>query len=89
MKARIEHTGDPNVNLDLVSKRHASFKASIGPVNDAMSKLDKLVNIDAERPLDSVTRAVFNEIDEKLFGFRIELPKAIFVIGGTGAGKGT
>jgi len=88
MKARIQHN-DPNANLELVSKRHSSFNSSIGPVNDIMSKLEKLITINAERPLDSVTRAIFNEIDEKLFGHRIELPKAVFVVGGPGAGKGT
>jgi hypothetical protein len=76
MKARIQHN-DPNANLELISKRHSAFNSSIGPVNDIMSKLEKLVTINAERPLDSVTRAIFNEIDEKLFGHRIELPKAV------------
>jgi adenylate kinase len=47
------------------------------------------VKIDAERPTTSVFRQICNELEEKLFGKRFETPKAIFVVGGPGAGKGT
>jgi hypothetical protein len=46
-----------------------------------------LINIDAEKSLDVVSRQVVNEVRQAIFGVRIELPKVIFVVGGPGAGK--
>lgn len=54
-----------------------------------MKNLEKYVRIDASRPVASVCRQMVNELEEKLFGIRFGLPKAIFVVGGPGAGKGT
>ncbi len=73
----------------MVKKRHATFHKNIKPVKEKMRELGKCVEIDAERPEASVWRQLRNELEEKLFGKRFGLPKAIFVVGGPGAGKGT
>lgn len=86
---RMEFRNDPNDDFDLIKKRHTVFNENISKVNEKMKELNKYVKIDAERPLDSVWRQVQCELEEKLFGKRYGKPKAVFVVGGPGAGKGT
>lgn len=47
------------------------------------------MQINAERSTEVVSRQVQNQVDQVLFGKRIEMPKVVFVVGGPGAGKGT
>jgi adenylate kinase family enzyme len=86
---RLEFRNDPNEDFELVKKRHETFNKNIKAVKDTMKVLKKFVEINAERPEASVWRQCKNELEEKLFGKRYGLPKAIFVVGGPGAGKGT
>ena len=46
-----------------------------------------MINIDAEKSLDVVSRQVVNEVRQAIYGVKIELPKVIFVVGGPGSGK--
>jgi adenylate kinase family enzyme len=86
---RLQFRNDPKEDFDLVKKRHDTFNKNIKAVKEKMKELKKLVEINAERPEASVWRQVQNEFEEKLFGKRYGIPKAIFVVGGPGAGKGT
>ena len=87
MLKRLTARGRECDNVDAFKTRFANFKQSTKPLCEYFKKLDKLVKIDAEAPIEVMGRQINAQIDQILFGKRIEKPKVVFVVGGPGAGK--
>ena len=56
MIKRLEGRGNTDDNLVAFKNRYANFKKQTQPLNDLFEKQGKLVNINAERTKDVVTR---------------------------------